>query len=156
MVETDSISGARTLNPYYITLYTKVSTINAIIKTLWLEALRSNKYKQGQCCLAKKDDKGQTCYCCLGVLTDLYVNSPEGQEAGAKWGDTDSYDRLVFVCQNYRECHYLSTPVREWAELANFNPDLLTDMTGNNSSCGWLNDRGYSFEKIAELIEANL
>lgn len=36
------------------------------LKTKWLAALRSGKYKQGRCAL-KEDGK----FCCLGVLNDI-------------------------------------------------------------------------------------
>ena len=35
------------------------------LKAKWVKALRSGKYKQGQCSLYKKKEKA---YCCLGVL----------------------------------------------------------------------------------------
>lgn len=37
------------------------------IKKLWIEALESNKYKQGYKNLKSLDN----CYCCLGVLFDV-------------------------------------------------------------------------------------
>ena len=43
------------------------------IKKRWLEALRGGKYKQGRNYLRAKDKNGELHYCCLGVLTDLYI-----------------------------------------------------------------------------------
>lgn len=44
--------------------------MNPEIKTKWVEALRSGKYKQGKKSLRSREgDK----YCCLGVLCDLYA-----------------------------------------------------------------------------------
>lgn len=37
------------------------------VRTKWIEALRSGKYKQGTCCLRSAGDR----FCCLGVLCDV-------------------------------------------------------------------------------------
>lgn len=42
--------------------------MDAKLKTEWLQALRSGKYKQARYVL--KDGRGR--YCCLGVLADLH------------------------------------------------------------------------------------
>jgi len=42
------------------------------VKEIFLEALRSNDYKQGRGSLRIVED-GQCSFCCLGVLTDLYL-----------------------------------------------------------------------------------
>ena len=40
-------------------------------KILWLEALRSGKYRQGKQALKTKSAKGQYSYCCLGVAKEV-------------------------------------------------------------------------------------
>lgn len=54
---------------------TNQNKMNPRIKKLWLKALRSGKYKQGQGQL-KCGDK----FCCLGVLCDLH-----SKETGEEW-----------------------------------------------------------------------
>lgn len=41
--------------------------MQAELKTKWVEALRSGRYKQGRLQLRTDDD----CYCCLGVLCEV-------------------------------------------------------------------------------------
>lgn len=105
-------------------------------RRLWVEALRSGEYKQGQGYLRSHDDH----YCCLGVLCDL---------AGANWRPTD----------------YVGTPVFE-AEIGCFShaPHFVRHHVGLRDSLGEmfcrdalssLNDRGASFSEIADLIESN-
>lgn len=48
--------------------------LNPEVKTKWVEALRSGKYKKGigQLMIEAKDsDSGEDEYCCLGVLADV-------------------------------------------------------------------------------------
>jgi hypothetical protein len=49
--------------------------VNPKIKQKWLKALRSGKYKQGQCALYEEGS-----YCCLGVL--LHINHPHSKSLG--------------------------------------------------------------------------
>lgn len=42
------------------------------IKKLWVEALRSGKYKQGQNCL-RDNSKKTPSFCCLGVLCNIHA-----------------------------------------------------------------------------------
>lgn len=52
------------------------------IMTKWVKALRSGKYKQCKEDLCQVDDKGNLSYCCLGVLTQLYINERKRQKKG--------------------------------------------------------------------------
>jgi hypothetical protein len=48
--------------------------MNKRIKKLWVEALRSGKYKQGTGQLRRLDeDTGEMTFCCLGVLCNLHA-----------------------------------------------------------------------------------
>lgn len=42
------------------------------LKNKWIDALRSGKYQQGHYSLKKPNDIGIQCFCCLGVLCDVY------------------------------------------------------------------------------------
>lgn len=101
-------------------------------KDLWLKALRSGEYKQGQTALRRGDE-----YCCLGVLcevkgvrrqpmvegSDLYeYSSGEGNIGSTGWIPDD----------------VMTFPRKVQLDLAD------------------MNDRGTTFVKIANYIEVNL
>jgi len=107
--------------------------MNKRIKKLWVSALRSGKYKQGQ-----EQTKDQTRYCCLGVLCDLYA-----KEKGLTWRDdrvSDGGDRM--------KC---GKAVIEWAKLPNGNPVVKGLLLTR-----WNDVEMATFSQIADLIEANL
>jgi hypothetical protein len=91
----------------------------------WIEALRSGKYEQAKDQL-KKGDK----FCCLGVACDI---SKLGEWSGNEYMDNEKS-----------------------------LPGMVTDWLGLTSGMGIfyngclseLNDEGYSFEKIADIIES--
>lgn len=119
--------------------------MNPEIKQKWLEALRSDNYAQGTGWL-KRDD----CFCCLGVLCDLY-----SKETGHKWEPSiieDGPDKFI------SEGQVLPTIVREWAGLENCNPEVKTSdcNTEQSTSIAELNDSGASFEDLAEIIKEQL
>ena len=108
--------------------------MNKTVKALWVAALRSGKYQQGQYRLRSPTDK----FCCLGVLCNLHAQAhPEI----AIMND----DALVYCGEG---C-ILPSVVREWADLE-ANPWVGT------STLARMNDIGTPFEKIAEVIEEYL
>lgn len=121
------------------------------IKEKWLKALRSGEYKQGEGSLITKDDE----FCCLGVLSDLYL-----KEHGEAWGD----EKDQFPNSTYRFCrgeaYFLSESVMEWAGLKEEDPQIRILI----QSCtikglyrlSELNDGKESFEEIADGIESQL
>jgi hypothetical protein len=106
------------------------------IKQKWVEALRSGDYKQTKGMLRRTTPEQS--YCCLGVLTDLYIKENNGN-----WN-------------NYAGKTSLTHSVKEWAGLK-VNDPTLTRNHGNIISCIIANDKcGYGFNKIADLVEENL
>lgn len=103
---------------------------------LWLEALRSGKYKQGTGSLKKKNR-----YCCLGIGIELY-NKHHKQ-------------KVQFPSLEKRQDLALSSGlirVRKWLKLCN-------GVGGIKNGCCLLasmNDCGDSFKKIANFIEKNI
>lgn len=116
--------------------------MNPEVKQLWLDALRSGEYKQGRNVLRDKNDN----YCCLGVLTDLYVkNVPD---AGCWVPDDDNNGRYKFN----NNITYLPNDVADWSGVVCVDP-IIKDENGNTQSLALLNDSGYSFNAIANIIE---
>jgi hypothetical protein len=73
------------------------------IKTKWLEALRSGKYRQVQGTLKGITEDGQEGYCCLGVLLSIQGIEPpvcvaeEKSLNGIDEGPKDLYDRTAEI-----------------------------------------------------------
>ena len=110
--------------------------MNPSIKQAWTEALRSGDYQQGKESLCSNGK-----FCCLGVLTDLYI-----KETNQQWhhdiGGFYSFEA---------EGSVLPFSVQQWAGLDAPNPYL----TGFQLT-SWNDEVGTSFEEIADLIEAHL
>jgi len=110
----------------------------------WVQALRSGDYKQGEKAL-----KINGTHCCLGVLCDLHK-----QECGGEWYDATGPDRIPGA-QGYRtpsgdwDWSMLPEPVQEWAGIrTGINPGV------NGEPLSGLNDGGWKFGRIADLIDA--
>lgn len=124
--------------------------MNQVIKQLWLTALESGEYKQGQYALAKDNDKGETRYCCLGVLCNIAAN--QGICNKVKDEDDDiikySYDG---------ELGTLPDSVRTWAELPfRENADSEDDSQSEDEDILDLiiiNDDSNNFDKVIEIIK---
>jgi hypothetical protein len=120
--------------------------MNEDVKKLWIEALKSGKYKQDKGQL--RSDKG---YCCLGVLCDIYIN----QNEKLKWEkDTNFEDKVDKVYGlhderiNYLQKFMLTTELKQWAGMSEFNHDYFYI---NHLIA--LNDSGKDFDRIADTIE---
>lgn len=131
----------------------------------WLDALRSGKYKQVTGHLRKvevRDAAGNTLqegYCCLGVLCDLV--DPLRWVAPTVTDATGSY---FYVNPNPRNTALPDDPDEEDTEeeftdklLAGYPPQEYLERVGLTEAdareLAVRNDRGYSFEQIAVMIE---
>lgn len=130
--------------------------MNAEVKKTWIAALRSKKYTQGRCNLRTIDDT----FCCLGVLCELAVEQnviPPATPPISWLRGGKNYE--------YEECDgYLPTSVLNWIQVEEGNVntehnnsmivpglkerDKLSDVT-----LTLLNDNGFSFDQIADIIE---
>ncbi len=118
--------------------------MNNEVKQKWLTALRSGEYKQCKGALCRTDFEGNLGYCCLGVLTDIYI-----KETNKTWikamdsilGIKDINDRL--------EAAWLNEDVQEWS-------GLLASPTVDGVKLALLNDNLHPFTEIADLIENHL
>ena len=125
--------------------------MNPEVKQKWIGALRSGKYEQGS-----EKLRSVSGYCCLGVLCDLYA-----QEHNTEW-EFRGNEETNLQPQDYwnfdEESEFLPESVMNWAKLFR-NPILRIeddDMFEVNEEVSTLNDEGYSFSTIADLIEAQL
>lgn len=124
--------------------------MNPQVKAKWIDALRSGEYSQTDGAL--QDEHG---FCCLGVLCDLYSKSH-----GMSWKVLDltevphqNHNRFYFE----NESEFLPQSVREWADLSGCNPTIIEYDEEDNSETEYeistLNDSGYTFDRIANIIE---
>ena len=112
----------------------------------WVHALRSGKYKQGESYLARRDEDGQTCFCCLGVACALAIEEglPVDMQRPTAWGSVFLYDG---------EGQFMPGSVRQWLGLSRAN-GLFDVPESDAPSLTDMNDRGDSFAEIAEFIES--
>lgn len=111
--------------------------MNPEIKKLWVDALRSGDYAQGQGRLRSVSDK----YCCLGVLCELAVQALVIEPPVVEDIHFDSY---LYASHSA----HLPSVVGVWAGL-----DGSSDVAQELMS---LNDNGVGFPEIADQIEVEL
>jgi hypothetical protein len=125
------------------------------IADLWVQALRSGKYSQVKARLHKPGEG----FCCLGVLCEL-----SGQ---GKWSGPVVFDASQYVTQNDRSEQVLPNEVASWAGVHDVTPFALIhghpvtrdrqDSYGDHGPdavhLASLNDQGYTFAQIADVIE---
>jgi hypothetical protein len=115
------------------------------LKKAWLDALRSDKYKQGTGALTEIRQEA-VYHCCLGVLCEL---TPSLVSKGTR----TLYPNIVRVAYNGNAC-WLPRAVVDVAKLDREDPVL--PITGHSSPSVTLsscNDDGMTFSQIADLIE---
>lgn len=118
--------------------------MNPEIRQLWTNALLSGFYVKGRPGLMKDDE--QCGYCVLGVLTDLFC-----QANNVAWEKIPGANGV------------LAPNVADWAGLSSFRhkaePTPYTETYDPVTSKGplsKLNDKGYSFQQLAEIIDEEL
>lgn len=151
----------------------KVSKLDPKIKAQWVAALRSGQYSQCRSSLRTTKQNPDTneetySYCCLGVLCDLAKKVGIGN-GGYIEGIAIKEPLYLGVPPDLVTEWAYAMPLHEiegpaWAFIRTGNPPELT-MVDEDSEADYLtgigpfsfltsiNDRGVSFEKIADLIE---
>ena len=125
-----------------------MSKMNPEWKTKWLNALRSGEYAQGSGVLRDPEDK----FCCLGVLTDLVIKDGEG--SWQKSPNKHSYGTLTPDGRNADDC-YLPDWVMAKTDIDSpYGEVRFSD--GGWARLASMNDKGATFEEIANVIEENL
>lgn len=119
--------------------------MNQEIKKKWTEALRSGNYQQGRNVLNRNGK-----FCCLGVLCDLH-----SKETSNQWEDRLLQTDLLPTMMYLDNACYLPDKVVNWAGLQQLMGNSMI-VDNQLRDLDDLNDQGYSFEQIADLIEAQL
>jgi len=120
--------------------------VNSDIKKRWVNALRSGKYVQIEGHL----HDGEKGFCCLGVLTDLYLEENGTKEQKELW----KVEGCLLDRDLERQVYYLGEEVRDWAGLYYADPAVKTN-EGRRFLTS-LNDHNNTFEQIANWIEEGL
>lgn len=103
---------------------------------LWVDALRSGKYKQGRASL-----KYSVGFCCMGVACDI--------SSLGEWQVRLSSEEEIYLGSG---C-YLPYDVQMWLGLREENPRIKS--VSNSGTLAFLNDSAkLTFPQIADLIEA--
>ena len=130
--------------------------MDARIKALWLDALRSDEFEQGTGALCRPavTEDGKKSACCLGVLNELAAR--EGV-IGVRLGDDSDPDGALFRYGKLGDRYFLPVEVQKWAHLGSQNPligglSLATRNDGDPDRCV----PAHSFREIADLIEEHL
>jgi hypothetical protein len=137
--------------------------MNPEVKQKWIDALRSDKYEQGS-----EKLRSVTGYCCLGVLCDLYSQEHNYNTQWQFRGYDENGDETNPQPMDYwyfgDQSEFLPESVMNWAELKTPNPNVRVDVEDNEDEDNWyytdelsnINDSGYNFSQIANLIETQL
>jgi hypothetical protein len=108
------------------------------IREKWVKALRSGKYQQGQRYLKQRLDEKTVAFCCLGVLCDI-LDVPS--QMGTLSSTVFEYDQIF---NQILPPHVIKKAGLRSAE---------GHYGKNGSSLSILNDTGYDFDCIANIIE---
>ena len=119
------------------------------IKEMWIEALLSGDYQQGQHYLCQDNDDGSKSWCCLGVLTDLAMKNGVDIDM-----ERYSHDSNVYTFDNQSETVPLS--VKDWAGLETgsgaYTCPNIDDEDELDYSLAQDNDSGLTFEELVDVI----
>ena len=112
-------------------------------RKLWIDALRSGKYKQTRGWL-----HNQNGYCCLGVACEMYQ---------AEVGDLVVTNNCGATLYNDHRA-FLPTRVQKWLGLIGRDGSFVGDskLYSSERSLANENDRGRSLAQIADLIESEV
>ena len=119
-----------------------IPKMNADIKALWVQALRSGEYQQGCRYLRGKDNT----FCCLGVLEDIL--RPQTGQIWELAGD----EYLI----GEDEWGSLTQKTQELAQLAGQPKVQHVNGRWGYEFLANLNDTGTDFATMADIIEAQL
>ena len=106
----------------------------------WVKALRSGDYQQAQGTLRKGDS-----FCCLGVACDI-----SGVDEWRKVETNDGTFYYEYLVGNWQS---LAVEIADYYGMRDGFGGFWIDPGNKISSLSTLNDRGLSFDEIANIIE---
>lgn len=117
--------------------------LNPERKAKLIAALRSGEFPQTRGCLRDMDG-----YCCLGVACEIFRRETDTGE----WCWDETEQRFKFQSASHRDSAVLPWIVEEWlsAESRNLEYDKGPYV---KTSLSEKNDRGFSFNEIADILE---
>jgi hypothetical protein len=136
----------------------------------WLEELRSNKIQQGSGFLHRKYETGagpSEEMCCLGVCSALHADKLSTlirvYDTVVKYNNMGSYpEKEVLTFMGSPDSH-IEAKVQGYSVLVSRDDDLMSnritdynyfkDINADKISVDILNDNGFSFAEIADLLE---
>jgi hypothetical protein len=132
--------------------------VNPEIKERWLEALRSGEYKQGRKLLSSVAEDGTVSYCCLGVLCELAHQSDLVTKVATAAQDGAVQYRGAGLGSDGPQgsTAYLPYDVMKWAGLPDSEGYIPQSPQEDHlpTSLASMNDTGFTFAEIADVIEA--
>jgi hypothetical protein len=124
------------------------------IAKIWTKALKSKKYKQGRGCLCRITQDGQTEFCCLGVLSDLYQkDQKKNKKKMLRVSFKNDVNDKIVQFANSKEL--LPRAVQKWAGIKSSDGSHFEKNTNDRYNLAEMNDNGWSFKDIADYIETN-
>lgn len=119
-----------------------MTKMNEAIKNQWVATLRSGKFPQGRGALAKADDNT---HCCLGVLCEIVPGVEKVERE-------DLSGISIFKLEGDEDSMYLPESVSNAAGLNGSGNPIILLPTGSTSLAN-LNDEGFTFKQIADIID---
>ncbi len=104
----------------------------------WVEALRSGKYEQGKYILAKENLSGTYSFCCLGVAAHILGEPEDLLSAYSTLRDLPDIMDAYGLIDDAGACYVKNT-----------------EGEGYDGCLAELNDDGFTFEEIADIIESD-
>ena len=122
--------------------------MNPVAKAMWLTALRSGDYKQGKGALNKNGK-----FCCLGVLCEISTEVLELKintlNEMSDCACPDCSSKTLYDGKG----SYLPAIVAAWAGVDTMGAIPSKDGSGTFGNLTEMNDKGKTFEEIAQIIE---
>ena len=125
---------------------------------MWINALNSGEYRKGRGCLVSEQPCGGDKFCCLGVLSNVFIErSKAGRDFSFEKVDSPYSSRLYF---DGTDAYSLPDIVGEWAGITEDEIEHINTLIDMNDSVshhkdGAIRDK-YTFKRIAKYIEKNL
>jgi hypothetical protein len=131
--------------------------MNHDIADKWIAALESGKYSQAREALRTTDG-----FCCLGVLSDLYIKEHPKEEWTVTSLTISNLTETFYSIKDTDPCgaDYASTvlprQVQDWAGMSSESGHFMERNSASGPSLVFYNDQlKFSFKEIANIIRHN-